>query len=298
MKIVNIIGGLGNQMFQYAFALSLKKKFPNEEVLIDVSHFHTLFFHDYKGMNLHQGYELEKTFPNISLKKAGIFDLVSTTWYMPNYLLSRIVRKCLPKRKSEVIQKYSDTFKYLPELYKTKGNTYYEGYWQSIKYVDLVREELTIEFQHPTPNAYNETMIARIKNTNSVGIHVRRGDYVTNIGFGGICELDYYQNAISKMGTDSKTFFIFSNDISWCKENIQPLLKSAEVIYVIENKGKDSFWDMFLMSYCKSLIIANSSFSWWGAVLNRNRNPQIIAPKKWNNQVENVDLYCDDWILI
>lgn len=298
MKIVNIIGGLGNQMFQYAFALSLKDKLPDEEVLIDTSHFHTIFFHHYKGMNLHQGYELESTFLNLSLQKAKWYQLAKVTWYIPNYLLSRIARKFLPKRKKEYIQLEKDTYEFIPEVYGINCDCYYEGYWQSVKFSEVALEKLKHEFDHPIPNTYNNEMIDLIQLCNSVGIHIRRGDYVTNKGFGGICDLDYYKRAIEKVGTDGKEFFIFSNDINWCRGNILPLLNGATVHFVTENKGKNSHWDMFLMSYCKSLIIANSSFSWWGAVLNRNENAVIVAPQKWNKYFDTVDVHLDNWIKI
>lgn len=298
MKIVNVIGGLGNQMFQYAFALSMKEILPNEDVLIDTSHFHSLFFHHYKGMNLHQGYELDSTFPNLSLKKAKWHQLLRVTWYIPNYLLSRIGRKFLPKRISEYIEPIQENYEFNPSVYTSDQKKYFEGYWQSVKYSEIALDKLKHEFDHPTPNRYNNSMIARIKFSDSVGIHIRRGDYVTNKGFGGICDLDYYKRAIEQVGIEGKVFFIFSNDIQWCKENIQPLLGNAKVEYVTENKGKESHWDMFLMTYSKSLIIANSSFSWWGAVLNRNENAVVVAPKKWNNYFDEVDIYRDSWIRV
>ena len=298
MKIVNIIGGLGNQMFQYAFALSMKEKLTNENVLIDTSHFHSLFFHHYKGMNLHQGYELDSTFPNLSLKKARWHQLVRVTWFIPNYLLSRIGRKFLPKRNSEYIEPTQETYKFNPSVYTREKNIYFEGYWQSVKYSEIALDKLKHEFEHPAPNQYNKSMIDSIQQSNSVGIHIRRGDYINNKGFGGICDLDYYKRALNKIGIGGKVFFIFSNDIEWCQDNIQPLLNNANIIYVTENKGKQSHWDMFLMTYCKNLIIANSSFSWWGAVLNRNENAVIIAPKKWNNHFDNVDIYRESWIKI
>lgn len=300
MQITNIIGGLGNQMFQYAFALSLKEKMPEEEVLIDASHFHTIFFHHYKrGMNLHQGYELESTFPNLSLKQAKWHQLMRVTWFIPNYVLSRIARKYLPKLKSEFIEPSEKVYEFLPEVYNSSKNRYFEGYWQSVKYSEIVRQKLFYEFQHPEPDEYNHKMIEQIKASDSVGMHIRRGDYVSNKGFGGICDLDYYKRALKYIeNKESKTFYIFSNDIQWCRENLQPLLGGAEVVYVIENKGKKSHWDMFLMTYCKSLIIANSSFSWWGAVLNHNVDVLVIAPSRWNNFLEKADIYRDSWIRV
>ena len=297
MRVVNIIGGIGNQMFQYAFALALKEKNPNENVLIDKTHFKTLFFHDFKGMNLHEGFVLDKAFPFLSIKDAGGKELRKVSRYIPNYVLSRLARKYLPPRKSEIIQNGADAYNYDEALLTCKGDFYYEGYWQSIQYVNIARASLMKEFAHGEPNAYNRDLIERISNSNSVGIHVRRGDYVTNPAFGGICDLEYYKKAIEKIEPEGKTFFVFSNDTTWCEESIYPLLKGSEAIIVNGNKGQDSFWDMHLLSYCKQLIIANSSFSWWGAVLNKN-NPMVVAPKKWNNHVSNPDLYDPKWVRI
>ena len=151
-------------------------------------------------------------------------------------------------------------------------------------------------FQFPTPNKKNRETVEQMKNAPSVGVHVRRGDYVGNRGFGGICTLDYYKKALAMIESTPETFYyVFSNDISWCEENLRALMKN--VCYVNWNKGKDSAWDMYLMSQCNQLIIANSSFSWWGAYLNKKAG-KIIAPKTWNNCVNDVHIQMPDWLLI
>lgn len=297
MKIVNIIGGLGNQMFQYAFALSLKDRFPNEQILIDTSHFNYVFIKKIGAANLHNGFEISKIFPNAELVLASPWDLAKVTWYMPNYILSRLVRKLLPKRKTEYVVSAIDNFTYLEDVYQIRGNCYYEGVWESIQYLMPIRTTLIKVFAHPKPNDVNQTYINELKENNSVGLHARRGDYQYDPAFGGICDVNYYTKAIDYLIKDNRKrkFYIFSNDIDWCKDNIVPLLKDNEYTFVTENRGADCCWDMFLMTYCKELIIANSSFSWWGAFLN-SCNAKVIAPAKWTNRDAVHDIWMPDWI--
>lgn len=296
MKIVNIIGGLGNQMFQYAFALALQKKHKEDVVKIDTTHFNYFFIKKYKSANLHNGYELEKVFPNAKLQHATPWDLMRLTWYMPNYVLSRVVRRLLPVRKNEYIQKPKDIFAYNEDIFSATGDGYYEGVWQAVDYYSNVKDELREVFAHPAPNEYNKKLINEIMSSNSVGLHVRRGDYLFAPEFNGICDLEYYKRAISEVLKHNVKFkfYIFSNDIAWCKQEIEPLISGHEIVYVTENRGKNSCWDMFLMTYCKFLIIANSSFSWWGAFLNKDVK-KVIVPNKWVNREGKQDNYCKDW---
>lgn len=299
MKIVNIIGGLGNQMFQYAFALALKEKHKDEIIKIDTSHFNYIFVKRIRSANLHNGYEIEKVFPNASLPHATALDLMKLTWYMPNYVLSRVVRKLFPPRKTEYIQRPSDIFAFNEDVLNVKGSGYYEGVWQAVGYLKGVQYKLQEVFAHPTPNEYNAGLIKEISSCNSVGLHVRRGDYLFAPEFNGICDLKYYKKAIAEVLKDKQKhhFYIFSNDIAWCKDNIEPLLHGHDVVYVNGNTGKNSCWDMFLMTYCKDLIIANSSFSWWGAFLNK-RADKVVVPFPWVNREGKIENYCSEWIQI
>lgn len=299
MKIVNISGGLGNQMFHYAFALSIKHRFPKEDVFIDISHMNYIFCKKYKTANLHNGYELEKIFKNLSLKNASARQLIKVTWYIPNFILSRIGRKILPVRKSEYIQDKAMYFAYDENAYKCVGDVYFEGYWESVTNYVPLRDTIRKEYAHPEPDAENKNFINELKLTESVGIHVRRGDYLETKAFQGLCGIDYYEKAIKKILEDGKrhTFYIFSNDIRWCKQNLTHLIGDNKVVFVTHNTGNKSFWDMFLMTYCKDLIIANSSFSWWGAFLN-SRYGRVVAPKKWMNRDADFDIWLDNWIRI
>lgn len=291
MKIINIMGGLGNQMFQYAFACTLKEKYPTEKVLIDVHHY------KFNGYKIHQGFEILTKFPNASLPVANRQEVAKLSYYIPNFWLSRVARKILPVRKTEYIQKLH--YKYYEDASTLKGDVYYDGYWQSYEYFKDYRQSLLKEFAHSKPNEYNKGMISILTEKNSVGIHVRRGDYKTSPQFYGICNLDYYKKAIEiiKAKVSNPSFFVFSDEIAWCKENISPLLNDCEIIFVTENKGANSCWDMFLMTHCKHLIIANSSFSWWGAFLNNNGGT-IVSPSRWVNRNEEQQTPSYDWIQI
>lgn len=299
MKIVNVIGGLGNQLFQYAFALSLKQRFPQEDILLDISHYGALFFRAYKGRNLHNGYEMDRYFPGLSLQVATPRQIRRVTRYIPNYVLSRAARRWLPARASEIIQPKEEAFLYNPAVYDVTGDAYYEGYWHAISYFKDAYDLIAKEFSHGTPNAYNQSMMDRMQATESVGIHVRRGDYVGNSLVSGICTPAYYAEAVRRISAqvEHPTFFLFSNDLAWCEENIVPLLQGEAYVVVSENRGADSTWDLFLMTYCRHLIIANSTFSWWGAFLNR-RGGRVIAPAPWIRERGECDMYLDSWDVI
>ena len=281
LKIVNIAGGLGNQMFQYAFAVMLQKRYPNDRIMVDTQHYNTLVFKHFGSVNLHNGYEIDQLYANAPLPVAKASDLRRVTRRIPNYVLSRLARKFLPKLKTEYVASFSDNFAKREDVF-TDGDRYYEGYWQSSKYYTDIIDELRHIYTPPSPNAYNTSMISRITSCNSVGIHVRRGDYKNAPEFNGICTHDYYKKAIASVVSDGDkhTFFVFSNDIAWCRDNMPKMVGGHDIVFVDGNRGADSCWDMFLMTFCKELIIANSTFSWWGAFLNPYAK-NVYTPDPW-----------------
>ena len=276
-------------MQEYAFSLALKKHYPNEEILLDIQHLESLYEH---------GFEIKKVFPNLDCKIATKKQINKVSRYVPNYKLSRIVRRLLPKKRTEYVEaRESDIFD--SKVFDLQGDVYYEGYWHAYKYYEDIIPEIRSSFVPTDANEYNAGLINDIEKENSVGIHVRRGDYLQaeNASLAGACNLDYYKAAISELykhGSDYH-FYIFSNDIDWCKKEILPLLKTDKVTFVTGNTGIHSCWDMFLMSHCKKLIIANSSFSWWGAMLNKN-NPTVIVPKYWRVGDSSESFCAPDWI--
>lgn len=290
MIIVKVTGGLGNQMFQYAMYKSLEKK--GKHVKLDSTSY-------YNVKKEHNGYELERVF-DIKPNKPNKEDLKK---FDENNIsiLDRIKRKFFGDKKFVY-----DTKEYVfnENIYKLK-NSYLNGYWQSIKYFEGIEEDIRKDFKFKKElDNKNLEILNEIENSNSVSIHIRRGDYMTPENYkiyGNIATPKYYKESIKLIEEkiENPTFFVFSNDMEWVKENIQI---NSRVFYVDINSGDDSYKDMQLMSKCKHNIIANSSFSWWGAWLNENKNKIVVAPKKWINRddvdSDNIELFCENWTLL
>ena len=291
MKIVNIIGGLGNQMFQYALAKSLETKF-NDVVFVDTSLFDTY--------NVHNGVEIEHVF-NLKLHRANESDLRLLTRYTHHYSLWRIYRRILPPKKTVCKERQDGSFD--DSVLSLNIDRYYDGYWQNYRYFESCASEIRqlYSFQ-PLNDIKNIQTAENIKFLeHSVSIHIRRGDYLKSPIYKGICTITYYKTAIQfiKQRVNSPChFFIFSDDIDWCRANLNPILKQDYCSYIDWNKGKNSYLDMQLMSLCRHNIIANSSFSWWAAWLNQHDNNIIIAPYKWQQSNYNNHIQMPQWILI
>ena len=288
MKIVNILGGLGNQMFQYAFALALKQRWPDDAVAIDTAAF--------RGYPLHNGYELDRIF-NLTLPIATPGEVWKVNYPTPHYRLWQFRSHILEGWK---VTKERESMVFQQEALDTSGPRYYEGYWQSERYLKEARDLILREFKFPSFDGQNLALADSIRGKTSVAVHVRRGDYLKSDKFRGLADLDYYRRAFNHMieETNPDIFLIFSNDIDWCRENIGPLSAGREVVYVDWNTGADSYRDMQLMSICDHCIIPNSTFSWWGAWLNQNPAKTVVAPKYWSNFNHHLDIIPDSWIRI
>lgn len=289
MKIVCIKGGLGNQMFQYAFALVLKKHFPEEDIFIDTSFF--------KGYNFRQ-FELERIF-SLTVPKASLWHILKIYYPLYNFKIWRFICKYLPSRKT--FYKEKRMFTYFDDVFKIKNDCYFFGSWQNEKYFRDYREEVINAFTIKIPlHDPSQQLITSIEETNSVSIHVRRGDFLLYKEYKGICEVDYYQKAIDyiKSQVQAPFFYIFSTDEEWCLDNIVPLCPHSYKI-VNWNHEEYSYEDMVLMSKCKHNIIAHSSFSWWAAWLNIHEDKVVVAPQKWINSDKVTDSpQLDSWVLI
>ena len=285
MIISRLIGGLGNQMFQYAAGRSLAVA-NNCELKLDISGF--------ENYTLHNGYELDVF--NI---KAGIANskevsrLVSTQ----SRLMRFIYKKLRLKRNTHLLE---NGFAFNSNFFDVKPPIYIDGYWQSYKYFESIEPQLRQEFSLKSPlSELNLKISKKISSVNAVSVHVRRGDYVSNKqtnSVHGVCSLDYYRAAIQSIigRVENPVFFIFSDDIAWVKDN---LTFSSHSVFVDHNTGKQSYNDMYLMSLCQHHIIANSSFSWWGAWLGSNVKKIVIAPKQWfTNDTVTDDLIPKSWL--
>jgi hypothetical protein len=189
------------------------------------------------------------------------------------------------------------------EIKTLKPFVYFSGYWQTELYFEEIESVIkkTFEFNKKLISIKNIETIKEINKVQSVSLHVRRGDYVSDPGaklvHGGICTIYYYKRAIQTIQSIVKGnifFYIFTDDIEWVKNN----LISNKMIIVDWNRGDESWQDMMLMSRCKHNIIANSSFSWWGAWLNTNKEKIVIAPEKWFNTMPAFDIIPENWIRI
>lgn len=183
---------------------------------------------------------------------------------------------------------------------QVKNKTYFDGYWQSPKFFEKYKSEIVKTFKFPELNDYqNIDAVNFINSGKTAFVHVRRGDYVNHPLFGGICDDKYYQKGIDILINRYKfdRILIFSNDIEWCKSHFSKLLDNIPHEYVNWNKGKESYRDMQLMSNCQGALIANSSFSWWGAWL--GNMDVVLAPYRWTNDLNiNADIIPDSWIKI
>lgn len=291
MKIVKVIGGLGNQMFQFALYKTLQKQFPDERVLLDL--------HCFNGYHKHRGFEIGQLF-HAKYEEASLREVAKVAYPYPNYQCWRFGSRILPNRKTMLKEKANYAFD--STALTRKGDTYYDGYWQHEEYFLTIREDLlqTFAFTGFEENGKNQETALLVTNKNSCAIHVRRGDYVKDKLFCNICDIEYYQRAIQLMTekVHPDLFCIFSDDIPWCHKHLPSLLGETQIVYADWNMGKDSFYDMHLMSLCHHQIIANSSFSWWGAWLNTNEGQTVIAPQKWWNIKDAHSPISNNWIRI
>lgn len=287
MKIVNILGGLGNQMFQYALALALEKQCgPGTIVRIDSRAFN--------GYPIHNGYELKRIF-NVEIPEATIREVTKMAYPILNYRIWQLCR-LLPKRKA--IRYEWESMAYDERVFNAQDE-YLMGYWQTERYFRSIRPSVLQAFAFPPfePGSENAILEQELRQLCSVSIHVRRGDYLKISNASGICTIDYYHKAIAMLENLVRPdrYVIFSDDIEWCRNQFGPAIGKTDIRFVSWNTGANSYRDMQLMSLCQHNIVANSSFSWWGAWLNQHPEKIVIAPSRWMNSEGWEEIIPQDW---
>lgn len=303
MIIIYLQGRLGNQMFQYAAAKYLKKIYKDDIYFdwSDVYNCHSAendgwedslkyFNTNYKNIETYNVFALK------TLKKLNYyFDRV-------NYRIYKWFKIRIPKLKfiyyiENLMGIHIYESGYIDIKYnKNKNINYYQGYFESSKYFDEIKEDIMNDFtpRFP-PKKENLTLYNIINNTESICVSIRRGDFFSdkNANIYGICNNNYYINAVNEIRKRYKNAVViaFSDDIDWVKENID---FGCETYY---ETGKDELWEKLRLMYsCKHFVISNSTFSWWAQYLSRNKNKMVIAPSIWRKDGRKCDIYEDSWI--
>lgn len=293
MIICNLVGGLGNQMFQYACARSLSLALHKSmKVTLDMFGVYVV---------QHNGSELDRVFL-LDLDVASKSELRDMIGMLRSHPLARKMLATKPLRSLRgdrfIVEPHYRYWRGLSET-ACKG-AYLQGYWQSWRYFAAHAASLRNDFTfRQALCGRNADLAELICSTNSVSVHVRRGDYLSNqktLSVHGTCSLEFYISAIEsiKARHPDLRLFAFSDDSQWVLNELCP--RYPDLIVVDHNHGQDSCFDMWLMSLCKHNVIANSSFSWWAAWLNTNPSKIVIAPLRWfANRTDATDLIPANW---
>ncbi|WP_165871411.1 alpha-1,2-fucosyltransferase [Flaviaesturariibacter flavus] len=268
MIVVELKGGLGNQLFQYAAARALAAK-HGTGVAFDATHYHEDQLRNFELLHM-----------KVAARKATSGEVAALK---PHSFFDRLRNRLAPyERKRFYKQPF---FHYDKQFFRLPAKVYLRGYFQSARYFEPVAEIIRQEFrfQQPMPPAVEE-LGRRLRSEESVSIHIRRGDYKNpeTLRVHGIQPLAYYEAAVQLLREriNAPLFYIFTDDPGWVRKNLS--IEGAQL--VSGPVSATHFEDLYLMQQCRHNIIANSSFSWWGAWLNDNAQKMVIAPNTWFNE--------------
>lgn len=291
MVIVKIMGGLGNQMFQYAFARSLEVK-NGHTVILDLSYYEN----QPDGDTVRK--EFISTFPH-KFKKATQEQIICLR-NRDRQIWNRFLGKAKLYRSNLIQENEAKGWSYEFQ----RDQIYLTGYWQSETYFKDISEIIRAEFDFSgwTTDKKSAGVLQSIRECEvSAAVHVRAGDYLKKENFdcfGNICTEHYYREACQYIlhRYPQCRFFLFTDDADWVKKNIKLSFTNMEIV---ENSEDKKEWtDLFLMSRCSHNVIANSSYSWWAAWLNPHQNKIVVAPERWTNFNINQHTICDEWVRI
>lgn len=294
MIIVKLMGGVGNQMFQYAAGRALACRLDTD-LKIDISEYAAPLWKTPREYQLNQLAIAAETASDSELEAVALSggDIPGISW------LRKVSASLRGRRQFTVCNEVPNCFD--ANFLALQDDTYLVGYWQSHLYFEGISEIVRREFQPVVPwSRRNLELASEISAANAVSVHVRRGDYVDDgsvRAVHGICSPEYYETCMRRMERAIGTphYYVFSDDPQWARDNIKTSFPKTTVDH---NGSGDAVFDIKLMSLCKHNIIANSSFSWWGAWLNTNPEKMIFAPSKWFSRKEARDLLPHSWVSV
>lgn len=292
MIITQLTGGLGNQMFQYALGYILSTK-NQDDLYLDLA-----IFADNKNGDTPRPYEMDIF--KIGTPDCTVHDRIRLGDENPIIgMINRVFHTHLNADPPTLVKESGHHFS--PSVLTMKGDLYLRGFWQTDKYFREYRDQILKIFTFRKKISKQSTQTLReIESKNSIAVHVRRGDYLSNPAakkYHGLCNPSYYQKAAVMIAKkiECPVFYVFSDDPEWCQSNLK---FGGKTVFVTHNSGGSSWQDMRLMTACQHHIIANSSFSWWGAWLCQNAQKIVIAPKKWlaTSSTQMDDICPSEWI--
>lgn len=293
MKKIKLVlgGGLGNQLFQYAAYLYIKETFPKTELCLDMF--------QYKYDAYHNGIEFQKIFATEFDEKINRIEC-----FRNNKKISKRYPTMFHTLKNKILGYrtfYEDSINNPDKMNKVisqYNKCIFAGFYQNPLFIENIDSLLRSLYKNnQVLGSLNEKIINKIDAKVSVSLHIRRGDYLNISKYDVFNGLSYYENAINFFNHrfSNVIYVVFSNDIEWVKNNLKV---DGEYIYVDWNTNENSYKDMLLMSKCNHNIIANSSFSWWGAWLNENSEKIVFAPKYWFKGILSQTIIPSTWKII
>jgi len=291
MKVImHLMGGLGNQMFQYALGRKIVDDCPQNAVL--KYHFEDSYKMASRKYSLHQF--------KLSIPKASFADLYNIG---PERNISRQIRLSLNLPIEKKVIREKRIYGFDKSILSQQDDCYLIGFWQSYKYFESIRSVLLHDFTLRSPSTLFMNALAEIREAEcSISIHIRRTDYLNKASGFTSLGLDYYTRSLSLIGKQVTTFqlFIFTDDVSWVLTNFVNKIGIGNRVTIVSQPDISDAEELTLMSCCHHQIIANSSFSWWAAWINTHPGKIILYPTQWvNDEAYNTDnLIPDGWIKI
>jgi hypothetical protein len=298
MIVVKLMGGLGNQMFQFAAGKALSQH-------LDVSlKLDTTFLLDrsFKKDFTYRNYELAP----FELKQDILSKKELRTFFMAAHWIERLKGNSINTRLfnskiplPNIYRNHNNSFD--KNFFSLPNNTYIEGYWQALPYFKSYEREIRASFQIK-PSLLEQHTLPKISGPTSVSVHIRRGDYAANNHINsvhGLCDINYYFKAMDYIAShiEGAVFYFFSDDMPWVKKTFSKAKNTYNIVF-IDAQALPHF-EMLLMTQCSHNIIANSSFSWWGAWLNENASKIVISPNRWfadsNLNAQTKELIPETW---